>query len=181
LNTDLTIAGSGPSAKEYGRVDIATKKGTCPSDYVAAKHSFFWTRWPRAGDEKMMVWERNCDCGKCRDCKAPIEWQSDHKDDWENYFLSFDPKQMNSAGVRKASLGTLAVFMAVERWRPQTIGLIGYDWILDGNPGWYHDAEKERMAILSLVNIVDLRNDEFIRRVRPEGSGCIPHFLSECD
>jgi hypothetical protein len=43
------------------------------------------------------------------------------------------------------------------------------------------DAEKERMAILSLVNIVDLRNDEFIRRVRPEGSGCIPHFLSECD
>lgn len=173
----MTIAGSGPSAKGYGHVDIATKKGTCTSDYVAARHSFFWYRWPRQGNEKLLVYNRTCDCMKCRDCQAPIDWDASHAI-WDDYFLSFNPKPMNVHGVRKASLGALAVFMAVERWKPKTIGLIGFDWILDGNPDWAHDAQKERQAILSLTNIVDLRNDKFIRRIRPEGGVCLPHFLS---
>ena len=177
----LTIAGSGPSAKDYGRVDLATKKGTCPADYVAARHAFFWNRWPRSGDEKMMVWERNCDCNKCRDCQAPIDWQSERAREWEDYFLSFDPKVTNSSGERKFSLGTMAVFMAIERWRPEKIGLIGYDWVLDGNPEWFHDAEKELLAIRCLVDIEDLRDATHLRRIRPPRGVRLPRFLSERD
>jgi hypothetical protein len=57
----------------------------------------------------------------------------------------------------KPSLGLCAVMGVVERWKPSEIGLIGYDWVLDGNPEWGHDAEAERRCIESLVKIVDLR------------------------
>jgi hypothetical protein len=52
------------------------------------------------------------------------------------------------------------VFGVVERWQPETVGLIGFDWVLDGYEDWIHDAVAERKCIESLVDIVDLRSPE---------------------
>lgn len=168
----LTIAGSGPSCEAYGKpVTIATKKQSLPSEYVAIKNA--------ATSSKYRITKPiMCISGD------PLE----HEDlwiarrDWQNYFLQFDPRPIHCCGKAhpcprseiqggpkkfKASLGMLAVFMAVERFNPQTIGLIGFDWVLDENPNWLHDASAERRCILSLVNVRDLRDDTFIRRIRP--------------
>lgn len=69
---------------------------------------------------------------------------------WNEYYRQFS--------MTKPSSGLCAVFGVVERWQPTTIGLIGFDWVLDGYPEWQpHDADAERQAILSLVKIEDLR------------------------
>jgi hypothetical protein len=68
---------------------------------------------------------------------------------WDTYYKQFSKK--------KPSSGLCAVFGVIERWEPKTIGLIGFDWILDGITGWQHDADAEKQAILSLVTIEDLR------------------------
>jgi hypothetical protein len=49
--------------------------------------------------------------------------------------------------------------MSYERWKPEKVGLIGFDWVLDGNPDWDHDAIAERACIESLVEVVDLRHN----------------------
>lgn len=77
---------------------------------------------------------------------------------WTEYFQGFagggkKPKMW------KPSIGTMAVYMAFERWRPEEIGLIGLDWVLDGNPDWFHDAAAEKKSIEALpVKIIDLRD-----------------------
>jgi hypothetical protein len=49
------------------------------------------------------------------------------------------------------------VFAVVERWQPERVGLIGFDWVLDGYKGWPHDSLNELRCMQSLTEIVDLR------------------------
>ena len=91
-----------------------------------------------------------CTCRKCGDCRAPIEYVMD-RDKWFAYYQTFEPKN------HKPSTGTQAVLTSIQRWSPEKIGLIGFDWVLDGNDSWHHDADAERRCIESLVEIVDLR------------------------
>ena len=76
---------------------------------------------------------------------------------WDAYWSKFIRKKHLSTHV-KPSLGTCAVFAAVEYFGVDEVGLIGYDNILDGNGGWMHDAIAERNCIESLVNVIDLRS-----------------------
>jgi hypothetical protein len=78
-------------------------------------------------------------------------WKADHKK-WDAYFKTFKPKKHPDP-----SSGTCAAFCAIERWQPEEIGLIGMDWVLDGNKEWFHDARAELECLQSLVKIVDLR------------------------
>ena len=73
------------------------------------------------------------------------------------YFGFYKPK------FPKPSAGTIAVYMAFERWNPERIELIGMDWVIDGNPGWFHDAEVELRSIKDLgVELIDLRDGSTI-------------------
>ena len=79
-------------------------------------------------------------------------WVADHVY-WDDYFQQFNPKH------RDPSSGTSAVFCVIERWQPEEIGLIGFDWVLDKNSDWFHDAAAELKAIEQLITIIDLRNN----------------------
>jgi hypothetical protein len=79
------------------------------------------------------------------------EWVADHVY-WDKYFQSFNPKHPDP------SSGTCAIFCVVERYAPSEIGVIGMDWVLDGNPDWFHDARAELAAIRQVVKLVDLRD-----------------------
>lgn len=146
----ITIAGSGPSTGLIERVDVATKKRSIDSDYVFCQFPFLYRR----GDIPMMVYydRGGCACGRCDECKAEKYYCNSKY--WDEYYKQFSKK--------KPSTGLCAVFCVIERWKPKTIGLIGFDGVLDGYPGWTHDADAERRAILSLTNIKDLRNDHLI-------------------
>ena len=84
-----------------------------------------------------------CNCGEC-----PIPYVIDSKY-WDGYYKQFSKK--------KPSSGLCAVFGTIERWAPETIGLIGFDWVLDGFQDWQHDSIAELKCIRSLCNVKDLR------------------------
>lgn len=125
----LTIAGSGPSCRDYnGVVTVATKKQSLPSEYVYCHYPF---------QHKMgRLWLHDRSLNR----------------HYTPFIRSKRPPQR-----MKASLGLCAVLGVVDRWNPDEIGLIGFDNILDGNEEWGHDAIAERACIESLVKIVDLR------------------------
>lgn len=152
----ITIAGSGPSTAQVDHVTVATKKQSVPSDYVFCRFHFNYR-----GGPKLMVYYRRCKCGRCDACSEP-EYFCDF-DRWNKYYSKF-VREKRPPQRTKPSTGLCAVFGVVERWEPKTIGLIGFDWILDGNPDWEHDAIAEKNAILSLVNVRDLRNGKLIRK-----------------
>lgn len=164
----VTIAGSGPSAETYDKkVTIATKKVTCDADYIYVPHIHFWhTLRKKHRDLPLLIRKRRCDCKKCRDCSAPIHDVLRMRE-WWGYYEQFNPKN------RKPSIGTEAVWFAIQLWQPETIGVIGLDGVLDGEGTDVvapHDVGKERQAILSLVNIMDLRNGTLIpKRPPPDG------------
>jgi hypothetical protein len=151
----ITIAGGGPSTKQVKRVDVATKKQRVPSDYIFCRSydtvkPYLKNRGPDY-HPPLIIYKKGCGCAgrKCGECKEKGKRYVD-KPRWDAYYRDFS--------LTKPSLGLLAVFGVVELWNPKTIGLIGYDWILDGNPEWTrHDAEAEKKAIMSLVRIIDLR------------------------
>lgn len=147
----LTIAGSGPSSKDYGHVTVATKKRPCPSDFIMVRFPFQDRRIKLLDDSPgLMSYYRRYEKGG--DWPA---WYCD-SDKWDKYWSRFI--RMKSPPQRvKPSLGTCAVMACVERWGVKEIGLIGYDNILDGNPKWEHDAIAEKRCIESLVKIIDLR------------------------
>jgi hypothetical protein len=107
-----------------------------------------------------MLYYKACKCKRsnCPICNPEnnVEiYQCDNRK-WDEYWKPFIRKKRPPAHM-KPSLGLCAVFGAVERWGIDEVGLIGYDWILDGNEDWYHDAIAEKRCIESLVNIIDLR------------------------
>ena len=151
----ITIAGSGPSTATVSRVNVATKKRSVASDYVFCRFPFAHNLKGKGDDTPLMVYYNRgeCACGACQNIeKFVVDSRR-----WDAYYKQFSKK--------KPSSGLCAVFGAVQRWEPKTIGLIGFDWVLDGNPDWTHDASAERQAILSLVNIKDLRNDQVIKKI----------------
>jgi hypothetical protein len=76
---------------------------------------------------------------------------------WDEYWKGF-VRQKRLSTHTKPSLGTCAVFAAVEHFEADEVGVIGYDNILDENTEWMHDAIAEKKCIESLVNVVDLRS-----------------------
>ena len=143
----ITIAGSGPSTVQVKHVDVATKKRSVTSDYVFCRFPFAHNLRGRGDKTPLMIYYNRgvCACGNCE----KIEKYVMDSRRWDTYYKQFSKK--------KPSSGLCAVFGVIERWEPKTIGLIGFDWILDGITGWQHDADAEKQAILSLVTIEDLR------------------------
>ena len=89
--------------------------------------------------------------GKFDDIDRDNIWQANWRG-WDNHFRTFgDVKHPDP------SSGTCAVFCVVERWEPKEIGLIGFDYVLDNETDWLHDARAELEAIEDIVNIIDLR------------------------
>lgn len=154
----ITIAGSGPSATQLEHVDVATKKRSVSSDYIFSRTYNIVRQYivdPGTGrisqHPPLMIYYRECGCTsiKCAECKEVDKYYPDAKS-WDEYYTTF-----SSA---KPSTGLCAVFTAVERWKPDTIGLIGFDWVLDGNEEWApHNAVAELAAMQSLAEIKDLR------------------------
>lgn len=143
----ITIAGSGPSVTQVDHVTVATKKRSIDSDYVFCRFPCAHNLKGKGDETPLMIYYNrgSCNCGQCDSIdKYIIDSRR-----WNRYYKDFSKK--------KPSSGLCAVFGAVERWRPKTIGFIGFDWVLDGHSNWQHDANAEKQAILSLVTIEDLR------------------------
>lgn len=168
----VIIAGSGPSAKGYGKVDVATKKMTCPADYQAARYPAWYFKVKTAvkgndtdkfkymPEKGFMLYKAVVHGGN----KYPVEdipenfrYIADSKY-WDSYFKSFNPTNRN----KKPSVGLCAVMMAYERWTPDKIGLIGFDWVIDGHKDWLHDSFTELKVMKSLAQIVDLRTGKVL-------------------
>lgn len=170
----VVIAGSGPSVLDYdGHVDVATKKMSAPADYQFARHQAWYykvleenvtarekgrkPRWlqPRIG----FILYRNYETPNN---KYPVEkihnrYVADWKY-WDSYFKSFRPNNQN----KKPSVGCCAVMAVMEMWSPEKVGLIGFDWVLDGNKDWLHDSRAELECILSLADVEDLRTGKVL-------------------
>ena len=58
------------------------------------------------------------------------------------------------------SSGACAVYSVIECYNPENIGLVGFDYVLDNNTDWMHDARAELRSIEALVNIIDLRTPQ---------------------
>ena len=141
-----------PWADNEGHMVVTIKWPTPNTDYLCGRHissrrngpeyRFLCYRWnPPMGDRG----------GKFDDIDRENIWQADWQK-WDDHYRSFgDVKHPDP------SSGTCAIFCVVERWEPETIGLIGFDYVLDNNTDWMHDARAEKAAIEDIVNIIDLR------------------------
>lgn len=148
----ITIAGSGPSKDQVEHVTVATKRRGVPSDYIFLRFLHSWRLYnPEEQQTPLMLYYSH----NLFECSAPEKYFCD-SDRWDKYFKRF-VRSKRPPQRTKPSSGLCAVFGVVERWNPDEIGLIGFDWVLDGNPRWEHDAIAERACIESLVNIVDMR------------------------
>jgi hypothetical protein len=95
-----------------------------------------------------------------RDNLTMCDWEK-----WDEHYRSFGPDWHKlpcktwEAGLKhpEPSSGTCAVYSVVECYNPDRIGLIGFDYVLDNNTDWMHDAKAELASIESVVDIVDLR------------------------
>lgn len=139
----LIVAGSGPSAEGFEHANVCTKKHSVSADYLCARHIY------QRIDGMPFMCYKWLDVIPARDTTGV--WKADHNH-WDTYFRTFKPKHEDP------SSGTCAVFSVIERWGPKTIGLIGFDFVLDKNKNWFHDAVAEYKAITGLVEVIDLRN-----------------------
>ena len=74
---------------------------------------------------------------------------------WDEYYRSFGPVKHPDP-----SSGACAVYSVIECYNPENIGLVGFDYVLDNNTDWMHDARAELRSIEALVNIIDLRTPQ---------------------
>ena len=166
----IIVAGSGPSAKGFSHADVATKKMSCPADYQAARYPAWYfkvkqatksitkpdQRYKYAPEKGFMLYKAVVHGGNkfaVEDIPTEKRYLAESKY-WDSYFKSFNPRNQN----KKPSVGLCAVMMAYERWKPDRIGLIGFDWVLDGYKGWLHDSYTELEVMKSLAEIIDLRD-----------------------
>ena len=134
-------------SKQPGQTVITVKRPTANTDYLAARHIS-----SRRGNNYPFLCYKWADPGeKFKDVSTENVWQADWRR-WDDYYASFKPFNPDP------SSGTCAVYSVVERWKPERIGLIGFDYVLDNNRDWFHDARAELESILSLVTIIDLRD-----------------------
>lgn len=138
--------------KQPGDTVITIKRPTRNTDYLFGRHisarrngpeyPFICYKWnPPLGDRG----------GKFDDVPRDNIWQADWQA-WDAYYRAFGPVKHEDP-----SSGTCAVYSVVERWAPEEIGLIGFDYVLDNNTQWMHDARAELESIKSIVDIIDLR------------------------
>ena len=147
----ITIAGSGPSTSQIEHVTVATKRRGVPSDYIFLRFLHSWRLYtPEEKQTPLMVYYKH------NQFECPVEKYYCDSARWDGYFKRF-VRSKRPPQRTKPSSGLCAVFGVIERWNPPSIGLIGFDWVLDGNPEWEHDAVAEKACIESLIDIVDLR------------------------
>jgi hypothetical protein len=110
----------------------------------------------------LMLYFNRCHCNYdfCPVCNdRGIDVYRMDTDRWQDYWSGFVRKKHAYYGSQlKPSLGTCAVFAAVDKFGVDEVGVIGYDYILDGGGDWIHDAVAEKRCIESLVNVIDLRS-----------------------
>lgn len=123
-------------------VTVATKARSVSSDYVFYR----WGNQVKKDDETPVIIYYG------RDADFIKEKQVVDASYWDAYYRGFSEA--------KPSSGLCAVFAAVELWAPDRIGLIGFEYVLDGYEEWQkHDSNAEKKAISSLVEIIDLREN----------------------
>lgn len=152
VESNSVLFPTAPWTKRPGDTVITVKRPTPNTDILAGRHisqrrngpeyPFLCYKWnPPIGDRG----------GKFddvpRDNITQANWQY-----WDEYFRSYDPKHPDP------SSGTCAVYSVIERFAPDTIGLVGFDYVLDNNTEWLHDARAELDSITHLINVVDLRD-----------------------
>ena len=74
---------------------------------------------------------------------------------WDEFYRAFGPVKHPDP-----SSGTCAIYSVVECYNPPQIGLIGFDYVLDNNTDWMHDARAELASIKAIVDIIDLRTPQ---------------------
>ena len=166
----IIIAGSGPSAIGFPHADVATKKMSCPADYQAARYPAWYykvqlatkaktkpdPRYKYRPEKGFMLYKAVAHAGGKFDWRDIPNCYLAEEKYWNSYFKSFNPKNRNG----KPSVGLCAVMMAHERWTPDEIGLIGFDYVLDGHKDWLHDSATELKVMRSLATIIDLRTGD---------------------
>jgi hypothetical protein len=139
--------------KREGDTVITIKWPTENTDYLCGRHissrrngpeyPFLCYKWnPPLGDRG----------GKFDDVPRDNIWQADWER-WDKHYRSF-----GNVKHPDPSSGACAVYSVVERWSPDTVGLIGFNYVLDNNTEWMHDARAELESIKSIVTIIDLRD-----------------------
>jgi hypothetical protein len=126
----IFVAGSGPSSQGHKFAHVVTKK-KLGWDY---EHIVL----PRGN------WDQPRTAGRA------VVWQKyPERKRWEAYYARY------SSG--KPSNGMMAVFVAVDKYDPKEICLIGFDNILDEVKSTQHKWGAEKRCIESLVRIIDPR------------------------
>ena len=126
----IYVAGSGPSSVGHRFAHVVTKK-KLGWDY---EHIVL----PRGN------WDQPRTAGRA------VVWQKyPERKRWEDYYSQFCSA--------KPSNGLMAVFVAIDKYNPEAITLIGFDNILDEVKSTQHKWKAERACIESLVRIIDPR------------------------
>jgi len=126
----ISVAGSGPSSKGHRSANVVTKKKAhWDYDYIVVPRSNWVTRQT---DSKAIGWD-----------KYP------NKKKWLKYYAQFTSC--------KPSNGLMAVFVAIDKYDPDEICLIGFDNVLDEVRSTQHKWSAEKRCIESLVKIIDPR------------------------
>ena len=126
----IYVAGSGPSSSGHRKAHVVTKKKVhWDYEHIVLPRSNWVT-----DKDRSIVWE----------------WY-ENKTHWEKYYSRFKPTKL------KPSNGLQAVFVAIDKYSPDEICLLGFDNVLDGFETTQHDWRAERRCIESLVKIIDPR------------------------
>lgn len=128
--SSIYVAGSGPSSQGHSFAHVVTKKKLgWDYEYIVL---------PRGN------WDQPRTAGRS------INW-SDYSERkrWEAYYARY------SSG--KPSNGMMAVFVAIDKYDPDEIVLIGFDNVLDSAKPTQHKWGAELLCMRSLVKITDSR------------------------
>lgn len=124
----IYVAGSGPSSKGHRSAHVVTKKKkNWEYDYIVLPRGNWITH---ETEKKAVSWDKY-----------------EGKRKWQKYYEKF-----TSA---KPSNGLMAVFVAIDKYDPDEICLIGFDNVLKGVKATQHKWAAEKACIESLVKIVD--------------------------
>lgn len=127
----ISVAGSGPSSEGHRSANIVTKKKVhWDYDHIVVPRSNWITR---ETESKVIAWD-----------KYP------RRAHWEKYYARFCSA--------KPSNGLQAVFVAIDKYEPDEIVLIGFDNVLDSAKATQHKWAAELKCIESLVRVVDPRS-----------------------
>ncbi len=144
-----------PWTKGDGDTVVTIKWPTKNTDILAGRHissrrngpeyPFLCYHWCPEMGEQGGKWDHIP-----RDNITMADWER-----WDAFYRSFGPVKHPDP-----SSGACAVYSVVECYNPDHIGLIGFDYVLDNNTDWMHDARAELASIKAIVDIIDLRTPQ---------------------